>query len=229
MPRRRYMKPEIKVQQFAEAMSDQYGDTPIARYYTACFESCIPRKFWKVSSDQVNHNVNAFKQYVCGYTRRMSMAIMRGYGQIYLGDNGAGKTMFINFILTQAIKRGRSAYYTTLAQLDADIKRGFRDKAADDRLTEMLEADIVAIDELGKEHYRSDSWLLTQLEQLLKRRYDDNAPVLLASNLAFADIVNMYGPSIESMLEGRYAKIMLEAGDFRRSESAKMRKDMAYK
>lgn len=223
------MKNEQKVQQFAEAMAEEYGDSPIARYYTACFESCIPRKFWKVSSDQVNHNGAAFKQYVLGYTKHMSLAVSRGYSQIYMGDNGAGKTMFINFILTQAIRRGRSVYYTTLAQLDADIKRGFRDKAADDRLVDMLDADIVAIDELGKEHYKGDSWLLTQLEQLLKRRYDDCAPVLLASNLSYEHIVAMYGPSIESMLEGRYAKIMLEAGDFRRSESAKMRKEMGYK
>jgi len=212
---------------FQASMAERFGDEDArALYYTRCYEACIPKTFWNVTSGDIKYNRAAFDECVLKYTSHMKVAMTRGYSLLFTGDNGAGKTIFMSFVLTQALRRGRTAYYTTLAQLDADIKRGFRDQDADQRLTFLLDSDFVAIDEVGKEHYRADSWLMTQLELLLKRRYDDGDPVLMATNLSYDAVVKMYGSSVESMLEGKYTVVPLEAGDFRKAAKATMKKEL---
>jgi DNA replication protein DnaC len=149
-----------------------------------------------------------------------------GYGLLFTGDNGVGKTCFISYILTQMIKRGCSVYYTTLPQLDKDIKRGFNDKEADRRLEQYLGSDFVAVDEIGKEHFKAESFLNTQFELLLKTRHDDGDPTILASNMDYKALAEMYGPSIASMWDGRYVLVPMESGDFRKMLQARTRKDL---
>ncbi len=222
------MRTEEEVNLFRASLVERYGDDARVEFYTNCYEACIPKTFWDVASDSIQYNRQVFEQRVLKYTAKMKKVLRRGYSLLFTGDNGAGKTIFMSFILTQAMRRGRSAYYTTLSQLDSDIKRGFKDTQADRRLQYLLEADFIAIDEIGKEHYKADSWLNAQLEQLLKRRYDDGEPVLMATNLSYEAVLVMYGVSIASMLEGRYTKVPLEAGDYRKNSHDRMRADLGF-
>lgn len=223
------MRTESDVEQFRVAMEEKHGDgSPRADYQVACFEACVPKSFWGVASKHVTYNRDVFDEVVCQYRRRMKRALRGGYSLLFVGDNGVGKTMFISYLLTQAIKNGLTAYYTTLAQLDIDIKRGFRDRDADNRLRFMLESDFIGIDEVGKESFKADSFLATRLEHLLKQRYDDEEPVLLGSNVAHDDLIKMYGSTIESMIDGKYQVVGLEPGDCRRAQKKKMKRDMGY-
>lgn len=224
------VRSELELVRFRAGLAEKLSEeAPQFRYYAACYEACIPRLFWDTTSADVQHNKAPFRDYVLKYCSKMKVSLRKGYSLLFCGDNGAGKTMFISFVLTQAIRRGRSAYYTTLVQLDIDIKRGFNDKESAARLEFLLTADFVAIDELGKEHYKADSFMTTRLEAFLKQRYDDGDPVLLGTNLAFEPLVQMYGATIESMLEGRYSKVALEAGDFRKTAASKMKADLGFK
>jgi len=223
------MRSETDVEQYRVAMDEKHGDGhPRADYHVACFEACIPKSFWNVAAADVSYNREAFDEVVCQYRRRMKTALRRGYSLLFVGDNGVGKTMFVSYLLTQALKRGFTAYYTTLSQLDIDIKRGFRDREADDRLRVMLESDFIAIDEVGKESFKADGFLSSRLEHLMKQRYDDEEPVLMGSNVAHDDLIKMYGSTVESMIDGKYQVIGLEPGDCRRAQKKRMKRDMAY-
>jgi len=222
------MRSEREVDAFRAGLIERFGDDGDKRvaYYTACYEACIPRTFWDVAGADVTYNIDAFKGVILRYTSKWKRALRHGYSMLLVGDNGTGKTMFVSFVLTQMIKRGVTVYYMTLAQLDIDIKRGFKDGNAEARLELLLGADFLAIDEMGKEHFKADSFLTTRLELLLKRRYDDGEPTVLASNLGCQRLVEMYGPTIESMLDGKYATCQLESGDFRKSVRTRMKKDL---
>ena len=222
------MRTEDEVQRFFEDMQMDHEEDKAA-YYTACYEGCLPRMFWDVDSSHVRHNTENFNAIILPYCKRWKKARNRGYGLLLSGDNGTGKTMFMSFVLTQMIKRGATVYYTNLAQLDVDLKRGFKDGAFERRLLDMLESDFVAIDEIGKEQAKEDSYLRSRFELLMKTRYDNGDPMLCATNLDMEKITEMYGSTIESMFEGRYELVMLRSGDFRRSATKRMRKDMGFK
>lgn len=224
------MRTEEEVIQFRDSLYDVYeDDDPSVDYFVLCWEACIPKTFWNVVSNDVTHNKQVFRKVVVPYRKRWKVALRNGYSLLFVGDNGAGKSLFTSYILTQMIKRGLSVYYTTLAQLDIDIKKSFRDKEFETRLEQMLESDFLAIDELGKAKFKADDYLSSRLEHLLKKRYDDGDPVLLASNISHDDLCKMYGSTFESMIEGKYRIISLEPGDFRKIAKSKMKKDMGYK
>lgn len=223
------MRSEVECDAFETAIVEQLGeDDPRCGYRRACYEACVPRTFWNVSASEVSYNESVFRSVVVRYRRGLKRALRSGYSLLFVGDNGVGKTMFISYLLTQAIKRGFTAYYTTLTRLDADIKRGFRDRDADMRLQAMLESDFVAIDEVGKERYKLESYTTSQFESLLKRRYDDGDPTLLGSNAAQDDLCRMYGPTVESMIDGRYQVVALEPGDCRRAHKRQMKRAMRF-
>lgn len=216
-----------QLERFSVQLSQEVGDDEqLHSYYMRCYEACIPRLFWDIEAAQVTHNTQVFKRIILKYCAKRKRVMRSGYGLILTGDNGVGKTCFISYILTQMLKRGCSAYYTTLAQLDKDIKRGFGDKDADRRLEQYLGSDFVGVDEIGKEHFKAESFLNTQFELLLKTRHDDGDPTLLASNMDYKSLAEMYGPSIASIWDGRYVFVPLESGDFRRTLQARTRKDL---
>jgi DNA replication protein DnaC len=215
-----------QLERFAIQLAQEAADESLQQYYLRCYESCIPRLFWDIEMSHVTHNTAVFKRVVLKYCRKRKRAMRSGYGLLFTGDNGVGKTCFISYILTQMIKRGCSVYYTTLPQLDKDIKRGFNDKEADRRLEQYLGSDFVAVDEIGKEHFKAESFLNTQFELLLKTRHDDGDPTILASNMDYKALAEMYGPSIASMWDGRYVLVPMESGDFRKMLQARTRKDL---
>lgn len=218
-----------ELERFQLQISTEAIEQALTEYYSACFEACIPKLFWDVERSDVSHNKGAFDKVVAKYCAKRKKAMRNGYGLLFTGDNGVGKTMFISYILTQMIKRGCSVYYTTLPQLDIDIKRGFNDREMDKRLTQYLGSDFIAVDEIGKEHYKSESYLNTRFELLLKTRHDDGDPTLLASNMDYGALCGMYGASIQSMWDGRYIAVAMESGDFRKTLQARAKTDLGIK
>jgi len=195
----------------------------------AAYEGCVPQDFWWACDDDVTNNRVVFDKTVVPYVRKIKTALRNGYGLLFLGDNGVGKTYFISYILMAAIKKGRTVYFTTMPDLDYNIKRGFKSGVTEERLRWMLTSDFLAIDELGKERVKSDNkYMDAQVERVLKRRLDDSHPMLLATNMDADSLDNAYGPTVASMLTGKFQTVMMEPGDFRGSLRKRMVKDMGY-
>jgi hypothetical protein len=202
-------------------------DPEKARFRMLCYIACIPKDFWTARKEHVSHNRETFDELVLPYVKRHRTARRYGYGLMFMGDNGSGKSMFISYVLTQMIWRGYTVYYTTMSQLALDLGRGFHDHEFAREHEELLRSDFLAIDELGKEHDRSE-FLQKRLEHILKSRYDDHEPTLLGTNLGYGDFCEQYHSTVKSMIDGKYQKTVLESGDFRKTTAAKMRKRMGF-
>lgn len=236
------MRSKIEVKDFKEAVYSKYvynckkcngrsfdcGCRAKSDYMINCFEACIPRDFWFIK--KIEHNLTTFNNTIEPYLKNINKAIRKGYGLLLTGDNGSGKTYFLSYILTKIIKLGLTTYFTTMQDLDYNIKRGFNDKTYADRLQEMLTSDFVAIDELGKEKAKNSNSLYmdAQIERIVKRRIDDCKPMLFASNLSLGNINKQYGDALESMLGGKFLTIQMEPGDFRKKVHKRMLKEMGY-
>ncbi len=181
-------------------------------------EACVPKDFWHVEDMKIEHNVDAFRTRVVPYCERFRNVRFYGYGLFLSGDNGVGKTTFASYVLMRAMRKRWTAYYTTLPKLDHDIKRGFDDREARDRLEWYLGSDFLVIDEVAKERFKGgagDSYTRMQVERILKQRYDESAPVILATNASLEEIKGVYGDSIASVIGGKYLEVMLDEGDQR--------------
>jgi DNA replication protein DnaC len=193
------------------------------------YEACIPKDFWHVVDEDITHNREVFEKIILPYAEKMKLARKRGYGLLLLGDNGAGKTIFTSFVLMKALSKGFTAYYTTLPQLDHDVKRGFNDPEVARRLEWMLTSDFLALDEVGKERYKSgDTHSRLQVERILKSRFDNSLCTLLATNADLETLKELYGDTIISIIVGKYQTVTLEPGDYREKLRERMNKEMGY-
>ena len=195
----------------------------------SAYEGCVPQDFWHIQPSDITHNKDIFTQVVLRYVKRLNRALSRGYGLAFLGDNGVGKTYFISYVLMEAIKQGRSVYYTTMPDLDFNIKRGFKDKEIEDRLAWLLTSDFLAIDEMGKERAKADNkYMDAQVERILKRRLDDSNPMLIATNMDLEKMGKSYGATVTSMLAGKFQAVTMEPGDYREKIHEEMTQEMGY-
>lgn len=239
------MKPEHEVELFRAERSSIVSDCKKCNgavddcectlrflFEVAAYEACIPRDFWHFKAADIEHNRKAFDEVVLPYLKRLNTAHRRGYGLLLSGPNGVGKSTFISYVLLRAIRRGKSAYYTTMLQLDHDIKVGFHDFEAQRRLEWMMTSDFFGLDEMGKEQFRAptdQNFIKTQVEMILKKRFDECKPTILGTNLDGSKFAEMYGASVNSMVVGKYRFVYMEPGDIRKSKLAeKMTEEMGY-
>lgn len=101
-----------------------------------------------------------------------------GAGLYYLGGVGAGKTSEASAVAKSFVWAGYSvAFSTTLAMLDAI--RGSYDAKGGAGISRFAEADLLVLDDLGKEN--ANSWALTTLFQVLNSRYENLLPTIFTS------------------------------------------------
>lgn len=223
------MRLEEEVEEYEARIRGRYDDDRVS-IMRGVYRACVPFDFWYVKDKDVTHNRGVWTDCVNRYLENLKVARRKGYGLFFEGDNGVGKTMFLSYILVQTLKAGYRAYYTTVLDLDFNLKRGMNYPAMMERMEEMLEVDFLALDELSKEQFKSgDSWIRTQVERILKRRHDNNLPTLVAANADFEMIGEVYGGTVKSVLGGgKYRHAMFEEGDFRAELRDKMNDDMGY-
>lgn len=237
------MKMEIEVDSFRQRVRAKYvlrcekcSGTGVecdckqrAFFETKLYESCIPKDFWDLTEAEVKYNVESYNKNIKPYIKKIDVALRNGYGLLFSGDNGVGKTTFISLVLKAALAKGYSIYYTTLPDLLYDLSKGFRDRDVAQRIEWYLSSDFVAIDEIGKDSNKNKLFSAEfHFERILKNRFDDAVPTLLASNMGLKEIKMAYGKTVYSMLLGKYQTTAMKEGDFRGELRKRMTKAMGY-
>ena len=191
------------------------------------FAACIPDSFWKVTPEQVVGNRWLFDNCIVPYSNQLRKAWRNGYGLICVGDNGVGKTMFLCYILKVALQKGYSAYYTTASELDNQLKWAMDDPSRKSGIEVVVMQDFLVLDELAKEQYKAgDSWIRTQIERVIKGRYDAGLPTLIGSNANCHQLGKAYGASLASLFHGNFKQVIFDPGDHRKKQREKLDKDL---
>jgi DNA replication protein DnaC len=222
------MRNELEIEEFKQSVNLKNISEKKKQFKIAAFEGCIPKDFWYVKKENIKYNKIVFKKTVLKYVKNLELAYRKGYGLVFFGNNGTGKTFFMSYILTRAILKNKTVYYTTLPQLSFDIKRGFDDKKISAQVEYMLTSDFVAIDEIGKEQIANSKFMVSQIERILKRRFDDCMPTLLSANIDRKELSEIYGTSVESLLIGKYRMVQFDSGDYRKVLANRMAGDMGF-
>lgn len=223
------MRSEDAVEEYVDELRFECGgDRAKLALAARLYSACIPRDFIDVQDGDVIHNRHIWESVILPYCAKANKAREGGYGLYFEGDNGVGKTMFLCYLLTEVIRKGYSGYYTTVLEMDLNLKRGLNDLAAMDRINHLLlYSDFLGLDELTKERSRyEDNWTRTQIERVLKFRHDYGLPTIVVTNANVERIGQVYGASVRSVLRGKYYRAAFLPGDIRKQVHDRMRIDM---
>jgi DNA replication protein DnaC len=119
----------------------------------------------------------------------------------FLGQPGCGKTHLAIALAVEAVKAGRSVYFTTLAELIGSLAKAEREGTLRERIRFLCRPQLLVVDEIGYLPVIAGGGSL--FFQLANSRYERGA-MILTSNRGFAEWGEVFGgPVVASALLDR--------------------------
>ena len=179
------------------------------RFYSGMVTSAIPMKYRYadikiIQVDALKHSLGIIDTYV----QNLDENKKDGLGLYIYGATGTGKSYVSCYVLEQAILKGYTAFFCTVEQ----YKRALFDKD-NDYIYNVNESDFTLIDDYGREFSDTKGFIDSQVDEMLRYRYDRNKPTLITSNISARDIENL---RIKSILSDAYLKIPFDCADYRK-------------
>lgn len=104
---------------------------------------------------------------------------------VLLGLTNTGKTHLLTAAVLKMVREGHNAVYITVMELLAKMRRGMVDNTIEDIIEEYKTAEILALDDWGTTVH--SDWGIGRLEEIIERRYANNLPTIVASNIQEED------------------------------------------
>lgn len=178
-------------------------------------EANVPREFWTVEGLEFERNTSA-RARVEEYTGDLRTARRDGGGFLMIGENGVGKTACACVILCRAARAGYSVGYMTSHDFVTSAVAATRDVELEMWRRDLVAADFLVLDEVGKEHRKAGSeFALSELDSLLRWRRGESRPTVICTNFKTAEFAQTYGDSLWSILRDRMEILKFQSGDFR--------------
>jgi hypothetical protein len=200
------------------------------------YVACIPAEFIDMKWDDITFAIGPRNGPIAAYlgvdekgrpkpeTPGINHALRTGSSLYLFGANGAGKTTLGCYVLMDIMRRRRyTCYYTTMMHIAIARSGPFAARVHEGELIALLyNVDFLFIDEMGKERTNAiDTSNRVLVEGVLKERYQNRRPTIVASNVDFSQISQPvenggYGASIASMMGGaRYQHVTFDPQDIR--------------
>jgi DNA replication protein DnaC len=110
-----------------------------------------------------------------------------------LGPPGTGKTHLASALAIEAVKAGRSVYFSTLADIITSLAEAERDGMLRERIRYLCRPALLVVDEIGYLPITPGGGNL--FFQLVNRRYEKGA-MILTSNRGFAEWGEIFGDTV---------------------------------
>ena len=188
-----------------------------ANYHLGLVAGNIPPEFWTADDFEWVHNLDNLAL-IQSYCEDLATMRSEGRGFTMLGENGAGKTGMSCMVLSHALRAGYRVGYLTAHDYLTAIPSTWRDPDLKEWLDDLIQADWLVIDEMGKEFRREDASKLAEVDSLLRARRGAMRPTIVVSNLSLKGFKEVYGASIDSILSDRNKLLIYEPGDYRKTK-----------
>lgn len=133
------------------------------------------------------------------------------------GGTGLGKTFLCNCIAKELLDKGKTVLYVTAGQLFKWIEeqkfQHKEDEEQEDYTSDILEADLLILDDLGTEF--STILSSSELFFIINGRMLSKKPVIISTNLSPADFIHQYSDRVVSRLLGEYTTLKFFGEDIR--------------
>ena len=140
-----------------------------------------------------------------------------GDNLLLYGGAGRGKTFLCNCIAGDVLARGKTVLYLTAGQLFKQLEemrfRKDEEEEPTDWDTELLDADLLIIDDLGTEF--ATMFTASELFRIINDRKLRRKPVVISTNLDYKALMDQYSDRVMSRLIGEYTTLKFFGDDIR--------------
>jgi DNA replication protein DnaC len=161
-------------------------------------------------ADTAFEMLSEWQQYQDGY-------LQAGIGLIISGSIGTGKSLMAYLMVKDLISAGTTCHVTTFSNMIDLFAAGWyspEDKAWFNG--KVRNADVLLIDDLGREHNKSDTAVgTTMIEAVVRDRVNRGLPTLVTTNLSRDEVRQGYGPHTMSLLVEKSEFVTMDGIDQR--------------
>lgn len=119
--------------------------------------------------------------------------IQEAFNIVFLGPPGVGKSHLAVALALKALSSGYSAYFVSVTDLVADLRRANAENKLDIRMRKYLRPKLLVIDEVGYCPFGREEANL--FFQLVSTRYEHGS-IILTSNKSFAEWGELFGDAV---------------------------------
>ena len=127
--------------------------------------------------------INKIKYYLDNWDENKA----EGYGLIFSGSPGTGKTMLVTSVVKEIMRIDNSNLKIkvgSIMRMLYDIKENFDDESA--IIKEFSNYDLLVLDDLGKEHF--SSWSKQVIYLIVNERYENMKPTFITTNCSAEEL-----------------------------------------
>lgn len=179
----------------------------------------IPPKYRDVAFEQITHPETVVTRgRLKNYIDNLEQNHLMGTGLFLFGSTGLAKTYLACTVLVEALRQKRSGHFSTLDHCISLYTAGWKEPAAKEVYNDLIiEPDFLVLDEVGNEPRTNLQLVRTVLNDLLRRRHNNQLPTIITSNLLFNEknLINIYGDEVWSILSESVIPLEFKGIDFR--------------
>jgi len=163
------------------------------------------------------------KDLVQQYVEDLRSMREEGMGIYVFGPNGHGKTALGCLILRKYRAHGQSCLFIRHSKLTRASIKGVVVAGERDLWTYSREVDVLLIDDFAKDHASASGFDASELEDLLRDRYDQQLVTLFTSNLGATKLksTDAVRESTVSVIQGMVIPALLKGKESQRTVEAK--------
>ncbi|WP_083543276.1 ATP-binding protein [Desulfofundulus australicus] len=182
-----YREPTEKPGEFREATCSECFRKYKTEFKTLMREAGFPKRFLSLTLDQLDS-----RSKVQEYLENFPALKEQGKGLLIAGNVGTGKTQLIVSLAVELVKRYLvAARFITCFDLLKLFKKALTDSWAASELTELQEAELVIIDDIGSS--RLSEFDQAELANFIDKRYQVIRPIVITTNLSKKDLAEFIG------------------------------------
>ncbi|HSV31616.1 MAG TPA: ATP-binding protein [Atribacteraceae bacterium] len=118
------------------------------------------------------------------------------------GPSDRGKSHLAQAIANTLLAVGCSLIYENWVHLLSRFRRAFRDREGEAEKQPLLDCDCLVLDDLGVGG--GETWVVTTLYEIIDHRLEWDRPTVITTNLAVAELGELYGGRVASRLGRGY-------------------------
>lgn len=201
------LRDEEAARERARVQAQKQAEIDRRRIELALGRACIPADFKQktfdsfiADSDELRQALDLAKRFVAGWDK----ARAGGYGLVFYGNPGTGKSHLAISILKELIPQGVTGLYTRVPDMVGYIRAQFHQDSETSvyaAVRRYVDLDLLVLDELGVQSGTANEQTL--LFEVIDARLSENRPTIFLSNLAPRSMVPVIGERLVDRIKGK--------------------------